>query len=86
MEQTPLTASSGTQPGDVKETAVRAQANESSSGTALSLQAGGRLNPNGDSPPSPPYVYALGRVGTRFSRSSVEKEFAQVTGRAETAG
>ena len=32
------------------------------------------------------YVYALGRIEARFPRSSVEKEFAQATGRAETAG
>lgn len=32
------------------------------------------------------YVYAIGRIEARFPRLSVEKEFAQVTGRAETAG
>jgi hypothetical protein len=32
------------------------------------------------------YVYALGQIETRFPRPSVEKELAQVTGRAETAG
>ncbi len=32
----------------------------------------------------PSYVYALGRIEPRFSRLSVEKEFAQATGRAET--
>jgi hypothetical protein len=32
------------------------------------------------------YVYALGQIETRFPRPSVEKEVAQVTGRAETAG
>jgi hypothetical protein len=31
------------------------------------------------------YVYALGRIEPRFPRMSVEKEFAQATGRAETA-
>jgi hypothetical protein len=30
------------------------------------------------------YVYTLGRIEPRFPRLSVEKEFAQVTGRAET--
>ncbi|MEA2138490.1 MAG: hypothetical protein QOG56_1640 [Solirubrobacteraceae bacterium] len=33
-----------------------------------------------------PYVYALGRVEPRFPSLAVEKEFAQATGRAETAG
>jgi len=35
---------------------------------------------------SPSYVYALGRVMPRFPSLAVEKEFAQATGRAETAG
>ena len=34
----------------------------------------------------PSYVYALGRVEPRFPRLGVEKEFAQATGRAGTAG
>ena len=32
------------------------------------------------------YVYAIGRIEPRFPLPSVEKEFAQVTGRADTAG
>lgn len=32
------------------------------------------------------YVYALGRIEARLPRLSVEKEFAQVAGRSETAG
>lgn len=36
----------------------------------------------GVAPPS--YVYALGRIEARFPRLSVEKEFAQATGRADT--
>ena len=32
------------------------------------------------------YIYALGHIETRFPRPSVEKEMAQATGRAETAG
>src|SRR6266550_1979250 len=35
---------------------------------------------------SPSYIYALGRVTPRFPSLAVEKEFAQATGRAETAG
>lgn len=34
----------------------------------------------------PGYVYAIGRMEARFPRLSVEKEFSQATGRAETAG
>lgn len=33
-----------------------------------------------------PYVYALGQIEERYPRPSVEKEVAQATGRAETAG
>jgi len=33
----------------------------------------------------PSFVYALGKIEPRFPRLSVEKEFAQATGRAETA-
>lgn len=38
--------------------------------------------------PSPPasFVFALGQVDPRFPSLAVEKEFAQVTGRADTAG
>jgi hypothetical protein len=32
-----------------------------------------------------PYVYALGRIEPRFPRLSVEKEYAQAAGRAQTA-
>jgi hypothetical protein len=35
---------------------------------------------------APNYVYGIGRIEPRFPRPSVEKEFAQVTGRAETVG
>jgi len=41
---------------------------------------------NGGTPPAPRYVYAIGRIEPRFPGPSVEKEFAQATGRAETAG
>jgi len=36
--------------------------------------------------PPPSYVYAIGRVEPRFPSLAVEKEFAQVIGRADTAG
>jgi hypothetical protein len=35
---------------------------------------------------APRYVYAIGRIEARFPRISVEKEFAQATGRSDTAG
>ena len=40
--------------------------------------------PNGTSTVS--YVYAIGRVEARFPNLSAEKEFAQATGRTDTAG
>ncbi|MFE9481305.1 hypothetical protein ACFYNM_22195 [Streptomyces spororaveus] len=36
--------------------------------------------------PAPRYVYAIGRIEARFPSLGVEKEFAQATGRASTAG
>src|SRR5262249_1507586 len=41
---------------------------------------------NRETTAAPTYVYAIGRVEARFPHASVEKEFAQATGRAETAG
>jgi PatG Domain len=35
---------------------------------------------------TPAYVYAIGQIEPRFPTLSAEKEFAQATGRAETAG
>src|SRR5262245_50233948 len=35
---------------------------------------------------APSYIYAIGRIAPRFPSPSVEKEFVQATGRAETAG
>lgn len=43
-------------------------------------------NPGAEHTTAPAYVYALGRVEPRFPSLAVEKEFAQATGRAETAG
>jgi PatG C-terminal len=48
-------------------------------------QAAAELNSD-DQDPTPSYVYALGRVEARFPRVSLEKEFAQAAGRADTGG
>jgi hypothetical protein len=45
-----------------------------------------QLNPPTNNMTMSAYVYALGRIEPRFPRLSVEKEYAQATGRAETAG
>jgi hypothetical protein len=42
------------------------------------------VSPNGTGTAS--YVYAIGRVEARFPNLAAEKEFAQATGRADTAG
>ena len=41
---------------------------------------------NGSGAASPTYVYAIGRIEARFPSISVEKEFAQATGRSDTKG
>src|ERR1700757_2100584 len=45
-----------------------------------------QVNPPSNNMTTSAYVYALGRIEPRFPRMSVEKEYAQATGRAETAG
>ncbi len=49
-------------------------------GAAPSPEADGGIGP------MPAYVYAIGQIEARFASLSAEKEFAQATGRAETAG
>ncbi len=41
---------------------------------------------NGGANAAPSYIYAIGRIEARFPSISVEKEFAQATGRADTKG
>jgi hypothetical protein len=41
---------------------------------------------NGGTPMAPSYIYVIGAIKSVFPRPSVEKEFVQATGRAETAG
>jgi hypothetical protein len=41
---------------------------------------------NGGTAPPPSWIYALGNIEARFPSVSVEKEFAQATGRDKTAG
>jgi hypothetical protein len=62
----------------------------SPAGQAVSPQAcatcGAAPASNGAPMGTPRYIYAVGRIEARFPRLSVEKEFSQATGRAETAG
>lgn len=41
---------------------------------------------NGGNGSTPNYIYAIGRIEARFPSISVEKEFAQATGRSDTKG
>jgi len=54
------------------------------SGATCGCEEAPELNPNGTAVAS--YVYAIGRVEGRFPNLAAEKEFAQATGRTETAG
>jgi hypothetical protein len=100
MEQTEGQEQAVTQPGDAGEVrdapAIRPSA-DNEMVTTLPTQAGPGTcatcgsalgsNPEGDEMATTySYVYALGRVEPRFSSMALEKEFAQATGRAETAG
>ncbi|NOU09081.1 MAG: hypothetical protein HOO98_03555 [Nitrospira sp.] len=55
--------------------------------TAISPQAGcATCGGAAGITPKPSYVYAIGRVEARFPNLAAEKEFAQATGRSDTAG
>ncbi|HTP31971.1 MAG TPA: hypothetical protein VMJ75_07355 [Candidatus Acidoferrales bacterium] len=76
---------------DVYSSPARPLPSFSSSDAVLSPQAcatcQGAAEPNSDGQEAAPsYIYALGRVDARFPRVSLEKEFAQVAGRADTKG
>jgi PatG C-terminal len=59
---------------------------QGATGTCRSCGGAMSVDPNGDGVATPSYVYALGRIDPRFASLAVEKEFAQVTGRADAAG
>src|SRR6266496_4970837 len=88
MEQGEGKTLSESQPGEGNDLPAMMQPGQGLLRTGLSPQV---ENGTPDSPPttgtaSPGYVYALGRIEPRCPRLAVEKEFAQVTGRTETAG
>ena len=63
-----------------QETQVDIEAAPPTSGTPCSRCAGAAASSRAS------HVYTIGRIEARFPRLSVEKEFAQAAGRAETAG
>lgn len=59
-------------------------ASQAEAGTCATCGAAAAANPNGGEMTS--YVYAIGSIDARFPTPSVEKEVAQVMGRAASAG
>jgi hypothetical protein len=88
MEQGEVKTPSEGQPGEGQDLPAMTQPGRGLPRTALSLQVENGIpdSPRTTGTASPGYVYALGRVEPRCPRLAVEKEFAQVTGRTETAG
>jgi len=65
-------------PAAVPAAVVPSQASPASCPNCGSLQAAASSSPS--------YIFAIGKIEPRFPRLSVEKEFAQATGRAATKG
>ena len=92
MEQTELNEQSPTQ-ADATDPAHAIPRSNGNSSVSLSqsvspatcANCGAVANSNGNGL-APSYVFAIGRVEMRFPTLSVEKEFAQATGRANTTG
>src|SRR5260370_26167897 len=85
-EKAPLgtTSTSDNDPRLLLTSAARQVANSLTPQVCPTCRAAPTVNGGTAIPPS--YVYAIGRIEARFPRPSVEKEFAQATGRAQTAG
>jgi PatG C-terminal len=65
---------------------ARTAVSPQSAGGTCSCGCSSGANPEGDQMALFPYVFALGRVEPQFPSLALEKEFAQATGRAGTAG
>jgi PatG Domain len=78
------------QPMDMDDSPEIAPSSRSLTNASLIPQSGSETCATcggGSSNAAPPsYVYAMGKIEWRFPKQSVEKEFAQATGRTETAG
>ena len=73
-------------PGRVSQAASRSHATLVLQEGDGHCSCGGSGNPDGPQTASYPPVYAVGRIEWRFPTASIEKEFAQATGRVETTG
>ena len=92
-DQTEMIERSADQPAARQDVVASARFPEIGEDRTIAPQAGGRtcgcvgaagLSPNGAGMVS--YVYAIGRVEALFPNLAAEKEFAQATGRTDTAG
>lgn len=95
MEQSEAMEQSANRPGDLTDAAVAQSSPGRANGAMLTPQVGGQgcgcagaasAGLNGAEAAAPNYIFAIGRIEMRFPSLAVEKEFAQATGRAETAG
>jgi hypothetical protein len=88
MEQPEAKGQEATMPGSVNEAPVAVTPKPPANSLAPQACATCGTAPatNGGTAVAPSYIYAIGRIEPRFPRASVEREFAQATGRAETAG
>ena len=95
MEQNELSEQSANRPMDVREALATTPSPANRAGAVLvPQQNGGTCNTCNGATGSElerlgtaaSYVYAVGQIEVRFPSLSVEKEFAQATGRAETVG
>jgi hypothetical protein len=88
--QTETLEQSANPPIAINEVQPSAPAPEARKVAVIAQQAGcptcGAMAPDSSSSGTPSFVYAIGRVEARFPNLAAEKEFAQATGRAETAG
>jgi PatG Domain len=82
-ELSPLTRGSDNGPASALSAAMPAA---SSLAPQACASCGATPASNGTATAPPSYIYAIGRIEARFPRQSVEKEFAQATGRADTSG
>lgn len=95
MEQSEAMEQSANRPGDLTDASVAQSSSGRANGAMLTPQAGGQgcgcggaasAGLKGVEAAAPNYIFAIGRVEMRFPSLAVEKEFAQATGRADTAG
>jgi len=82
----PVKPSSAAAPGAGLSRSAEVKVSPQSANDKCSCGCSGGAKPNGDDAGNSSYVYAIGRIEPRFPTPGVEKEFAQATGRAATAG